>query len=73
MDETNSTYIHPDFNRSIAVACCDERLTNIAGVVCLRQLEEKLGVTWGIADTLGDPQDPNRVEHSMSSLLHSWT
>jgi hypothetical protein len=35
MGETNRTQIRPDFNRSVTIAGGDERLTNLAGVVCL--------------------------------------
>ncbi len=73
MGETNSTQIRPIFNRSLAIAGGDERLTNLPGVVCLRELDEKLGLTRDVADELEDPRDPSRVEHSMSSLLRSWT
>ena len=73
MGETNRTQIRPDFNRSVTIAGSDERLTNLAGVVCLRELDEKLGLTRGIAEALEDPRDVSRVEHSMSSLLRSWT
>ncbi len=47
MGETNSTQIRPIFNRSLAIAGGDERLTNLQGVVCLRELDEKLGLTRG--------------------------
>ncbi len=73
MGETNSTQIRPDFNRSITIAGSDERLTSLAGVVCLRELDEKLGVTRDLARAFEDPRDPSRVERSMSSLLRSWT
>ncbi|MCP5021617.1 MAG: IS1380 family transposase, partial [bacterium] len=71
--ETNSTQIRPIFNRSLAIAGGDERLTSLAGVVCLRELDEKLGLTRDVAGALEDQRDPSRVEHSMSSLLRSWT
>ena len=45
MGETNSTQIRPTFNRSLAIAGSDERLTSLAGLVCLRELDEKLGLT----------------------------
>ncbi len=73
MGETNSTQIRPTFNRSLAIAGSDERLTSLAGLVCLRELDEKLGLTRDVARALEDPRDPSRVEHSMSSLLRSWT
>ena len=73
MGETDRTQIRPVLNGSLTIADSDERLTNLAGVVCLRELDEKLGVTHGIANALVDPRDPSRVEHRMSSLLRSWT
>ena len=73
MGETDRTQIRPVFNRSLSIAGSDERLTNLAVVVCLRELDEKLGVTRGIASALEDRRDASRVEHSLSSLLRSWT
>ena len=73
MGETDRTQIRPVLNGSLTIADSDERLTNLASVVCLRELDEKLGVTHGIANALVDPRDPSRIEHRMSSLLRSWT
>ncbi len=73
MGESNTTQFRPSFNPSLTIAGTDERLTNVAGVVCLRELDEKLGLTDWAVNRLEDGRDPRRVRHSFSSLLRAWT
>ena len=71
MGERQSTQFRPSFNRSLVIEGQDERLTNVAGVTCLRELDERLGLTEYIASGLRDPRDQSRVRHSHLSQLRS--
>ena len=39
------------------------------GVLLLRQLERRLGLLQRVASVLTDPRDPQRITHSLSSML----
>ena len=59
----------PEFNRSIQIEARSEKLTSDAGALLLREYDEKVGLTRGLRQRLGDPRDPSRVVHSLDELL----
>ena len=61
----------PTFNRAIRVEARADQVTSDAGVVLLRELEEKLGITSWLSGRLVDPRDPSRVQHSLSELFRT--
>lgn len=61
----------PTFNRAVRVEARTDQVTSDAGVVLLRELEEKLGLTSWIAGRLVDPRDPSRVQHSLPELFRT--
>ncbi|MEM1448962.1 MAG: transposase [Planctomycetota bacterium] len=72
MGEDQGTRFQPDFNGSLRIEGRCDRLTSHAGVVLLREIDEKLGVTSALNASVADPRDPSRVTHSQSELLRSW-
>ncbi|MEM9803415.1 MAG: IS1380 family transposase, partial [Planctomycetota bacterium] len=72
MGEDQGTRFQPDFNGSLRIEGRGDRLTSHAGVVLLREIDEKLGVTSALNASVVDPRDPSRVTHSQSELLRSW-
>ncbi|MEM6571896.1 MAG: IS1380 family transposase, partial [Planctomycetota bacterium] len=72
MGEDQGTRFQPDFNGSLCIEGRRDRLTSHAGVVLLREIDEKLGVTSALNASVADPRDPSRVTHSQSELLRSW-
>jgi hypothetical protein len=45
------------------------RITSDAGVLLLRELDERYGLTTGAARSLHDPRDPTRVIHELKTIL----
>jgi hypothetical protein len=45
------------------------RITSDAGVLLLRELDERYGLTTGAACSLHDPRDPTRVIHELKTML----
>jgi hypothetical protein len=52
------------------VEACSAPLTSDAGLLPLRQFDERIGLSAQFAAALHDPRDPRRVEHSF--LEGSW-
>jgi hypothetical protein len=46
-------------------------LSSDAGLLPLRQFDERLGFTWQLADALDDPRDPRLVEHTGLEMLRA--
>ena len=61
----------PSFNRAIQVEARDDRLTSDAGMLVVRELEERLGLVSRLANDLNDPRNPDYVKHTMTSLLRA--
>jgi hypothetical protein len=47
----------------------DERITSDAGLVLLREADERLGVTEWLARQLHDPRDPEKIRYTLVELL----
>jgi DDE family transposase len=57
------------FNGSIRLAGCDERLSANAGLLLLRELDERWGVTSRLSTTLVDPRRAGSVSWSLQEQL----
>ncbi len=69
MGEAQGWQFSPTFNRSVKVTAGDERLTSDAGVLLIREADQRLGLTEWLADQLMDPRDPRRIRYELSELL----
>jgi hypothetical protein len=45
------------------------QLTRDAGLLPLRALDERLGLSQAFADALNDPRDPELLEHTVAEML----
>jgi hypothetical protein len=71
MGETQHTLFPLDFNRSIVLEDRPERLTGDAGVLALRQIDHRLGLTDWLAARLTDPRNPDLITHPQVELLRT--
>ena len=71
MGETQHTLFPLDFNRSIVIEDRPERLTADAGVLALRQIDHRLGLTDWLATQLTDPRQADRITHPQVELLRT--
>ena len=69
MGERKEPFFEPSFNGSIKVQEGDDRLTSDAGVILLREADQRLGLTESLADQLDDPRQQHLVRYQMSELL----
>ncbi len=71
MGESQPTLLPLDFNRSIRIEDRPERLTADAGVLALRQVDERLGLSDWLVTRLTDPRHPDLITHPQVELLRS--
>jgi hypothetical protein len=71
MGETQHTLFPLDFNRSIVIEDRPERLTADAGVLALRQIDQRLGLSDWLARQLIDPRRADRITHPQVELLRT--
>ena len=71
MGETQSTLFTPDFNRSIQVEAREERLTDNAGALLLREVFSRLSLEDFFTTRLVDPRRPELITHPQIELLRS--
>lgn len=69
MATRQTTTLRPTFNGSLSIEARPERLSAHAGVLLLRELDQRLGLLRSLADNLHDPRDPSRVLHPLVELL----
>jgi hypothetical protein len=69
MGEVKGNVFEPEFNRSIKVEATDQRLTSNAGVLLLREADERLQLISSIAEELCDPRAPDRIRYSLTELI----
>jgi hypothetical protein len=67
--ETNRGRIAFDYNPSLVVSFNGGEITSDAGVLLLRQLDETLGLTDLLAQSLCDPRNRQQLTHPMVELL----
>jgi hypothetical protein len=53
----------------VVVETCPAPLTSDAGLLPLRQFDERIGLSAAFAAALHDPRDPSRVEHSFLEMV----
>jgi hypothetical protein len=71
MGEVQHTFFSLDFNRAIVIEDRPERLTGDAGVLALRQIDHRLGLTDWLARQLSDPRNPDLITHPQVELLRT--
>ena len=69
MSECQRTDRQFSFNRSIRLAGCDESLSSSAGVLLLRELDERWGMTSCLSQALLDPRRAGSVQWSLQEQL----
>jgi len=60
-----------EFNGSLRMESREERLTGDAGVVLLREVVERLGISRWLTKRLVDPRSPLLMTHPLSELLNT--
>jgi hypothetical protein len=53
----------------IQIEVSDAPLTSDAGLLLLRQFDERIGVTARFAAAVNDPRDPDRIDHSILDMV----
>ena len=69
MGERQGWLFEPTFNRSIKLREADERISDNAGTLLLREVDHRLGLTADLAARIVDPRDPARVRYTQTELL----
>jgi len=69
MGEAQPNLFEPTFNRSVKVQSTDHRITSNAGVVLLREADQRLNLLGGIAENMEDPRRPDRIRYGLDELL----
>jgi hypothetical protein len=69
MGEAKSNRLEPNFNRSVKVEFDDERVTSNAGVILLRELDDKLDITHAVAQKMCDPRRQDRIRYPLAELI----
>ena len=69
MGEAESNKLQPDFNRSVKVEFDDQRITANAGVLLLREIDHRIGLTESIAKAMHDPRQQNLIRYKLSELI----
>jgi hypothetical protein len=67
--EAGPVFFEPAFNRAIKVRSRDERITSDAGVLLVREADERLGLVESLARDLHDPRHPLKIRYLLSELL----
>jgi hypothetical protein len=58
-------------NLPVVVEASAARLTSDAGLLAMREFDERIGLTTGFAAMLNDPRDPNKFDHSFLDMSRS--
>ena len=69
MGESQGTLFEPEFNRSIKVQTCEQRITSHAGAILLREFDNQLGLVESLAEQLTDPRSPEKIRYTATELL----
>jgi hypothetical protein len=67
--EAGPVFFEPSFNRAVKVRSRDERITSDAGVLLVREADERLGLVESLAGRLHDKRDPTKIRYKISELL----
>lgn len=71
MGETKPNVLRPSFNGSLAIEGRPEQMTANAGLLLLREVDDRLGFTAALSAELEDSRDPSRTRHTAAELLRS--
>ena len=71
MGEDHDSGFRFSFNGSVRFEGREDRLTGDAGVVLLREIDERLGFTRQLAGELADSRNPDLITHPLEELLRS--
>jgi len=71
MKQEQSTTLPTAFNGSLRIEGRGERLTADAGVIALRELDERLGFSDWLARRICDPRDPRLITHPLVELIRA--
>lgn len=69
MGEAQRNLFEPQFNRAIKVQTTKHRLTSNAGVVLLREADQRLGIISSIAANIDDPRHPAYIRYGIDELI----
>ena len=69
MGERQGWLFEPTFNRSIKLRQADQRISDNAGALLLREIDHRLALTADLAADLTDPRRPDRIRYQQVELL----
>lgn len=69
MGEVQRNLFEPSFNGSVKIQTTDHRITSNAGVMLLREADERLDICDRIARNIQDPRRPDRIRYRIDELL----
>jgi len=69
MGEEQNALLDVTFNRSVKLRARDQRFSSNGGVLLLREMDDRLGLTESIAKKLDDPRRPEQIRYHPDELL----
>ena len=73
MGEVKSNGIEPQFNRAVKIDFKDERNTSNAGVVLLRDIDNRLDIINAITTKMVDPRRQDLIRYPLGELIRERT
>ena len=71
MSNSQDVVLCGSFNGSVRIEGRADRLTSDAGVLALRELDERLGISAWVAERVVDPRNPALITHPIAELLRA--
>lgn len=71
-DPSDKWLFQPTFNRSIKLRAADDCITSDAGALLLRQLDQQLGLTADLAESLVDTRNQNGIRYTQTELIRHY-
>lgn len=71
VSEAGKPFFEPTFNRSVKIRARDHRLSSDGGVLLLREVDDRLGLTTSIFSELRDPRRKELVRYHLDELLRA--
>ena len=71
MGDSKSIDFAPGFNGSLRVEGRPEKLTANAGLVLLRELDDRLGISEELSESLVDHRSPDRIVHPQRQMIRA--
>jgi hypothetical protein len=59
------------FERPIVPEPAHAKRASVAGLLAIRQFDERVGLTPAFAQALDDPRDPNLIDHTLAEMVRS--